>query len=266
MLSFIELLYRLFVYALSDWRLEYFIVFFAVFPFGVLLLQSVVYASRHRFLSARLRLKKFLKKNSFITPKNFFFFNKKVISVFPKKVKKQVKHIADGRLSIDNTVDIFKSDCSFAKPIIVKVGFFIHIVSMGVVMSVNGFELAQIAFVAFAMCFVWIGAAVADLLISRVIDSVDRRNRKKFVFDLERNLVCEYHEIDLTVPSKSAEKEDSVSSLAKSIEDFLATKPDKGIAGVVLKSLYSASFSGAMNAANALRLKNVMLDLKKYVG
>ena len=52
-------------------------------------------------------------------------------------------------------------------------------------MSVNGFELAQIAFVAFAMCFVWIGAAVADLLISRVIDSVDRRNRKKFVFDLE---------------------------------------------------------------------------------
>ena len=87
MLSFIELLYRLFVYALSDWRLEYFIVFFAVFPFGVLLLQSAVYASRHRFLSARLRLKKFLKKNSFITPKNFFFFNKKVIG-FPQKSKK----------------------------------------------------------------------------------------------------------------------------------------------------------------------------------
>ncbi|MDE5617053.1 MAG: hypothetical protein K2I78_04615 [Clostridia bacterium] len=266
MLSFIELLYRMFVYILTDWKLEYFIVFFAAFPFSVLLLQSVVYASRHRYLSARIKLGKFLKKNSFVTPRNFYFFNKKVVGVFPKSVKKQVKHIVDGRLPIDNAISIFKSDSVFAKPSIVKAGFFIHIVSMGVIMSVNGFELTQIAFVAFAMCFVWIGTAVADAIVSLLIDVVDRRNKKKFVFALERNLVVVNKEIDLGVPSETEPKEDSVSALAKSIEDFLASNPDKGMASVVLKSLYSASFSGAMTPANALRLKNVMLDLKKYVG
>ena len=266
MLSFIDLVYSKFLYLLSDWKLEYFIVFFTVFPLAVLLLQGIAYASKHCYLAAKIRLDIFLKKNSFITPRNFFFFNKRVMKVFPKYIKKQVEHIADRRLPLENVTSVFKSDYSFARPAIVKAGYFIHILSMGVIMSINGFDLPHIAFCAIGMSIVWIAVATVDMLVALLIRSVDKRCKRQFVFALERNLVFENQQIDLTVPKKGKKKEDSVTILAKSIEDFLATNPDKGIASVVLKSLYSASFSGAMSAASALRLKNVMNDLKKYVG
>ncbi|MDE7079879.1 MAG: hypothetical protein K2O95_07180 [Clostridia bacterium] len=266
MLSFIDLLYSKFLYLLSDWKLEYFIVFFTVFPVVVLVLQGAIYASKHRYLSGKIRLDRFLKKNAFITPRNFFFFNKKVVKVFPKRVRKQVDHIADRRLSLENIPSVFKSDGAFCKTSVVKAGYFIHIVSMGVIMSINGFDLAHIAFCAIGMSIVWIAVAVVDMLVALLIRSVDKRSKKKFIFALERNMAFENQEIDLTLPKKRKQKEDSVSELAKSIESFLESKPDKGIAGVVLKSLYSASYSGAMTTQSAIKLKNAMNDLKKYVG
>ena len=266
MLSFIDLLYRAFINLLSGWEIMHFILFLTLFPVVVILLSSIVFASKHNYLSGKIRLDRFLKKYSFVTPRNFYFFNKKVLSVFPRRVKKNIKQIADNKLPLENVTSVFKSDYSYSKFDIVKAGYFIHIVSMGVIMSVNGFALGQIAFCAIGMSIVWLGVAVADRLVALLIKSVDKHCKKKFIFALERNLAFEDKQIDLSVPTKRERKEDSVSALAKSIEDFLAANPDKGIAGVVLKSLYSASFSGAMSSSSATRLKNVMNDLKKYVG
>ena len=266
MLSFIDSLYGKFVYLLTDWKLEYFIIFIVIYPLAILLAQSLFVASKHRYFSGRIRLNRFLKKNSFVTPRNFFFFNREVIKVFPKSVRKQVKHIAERRLSLDNTLAVFKSESAYFKPAIVKAGYFIHIVSMGVIMSMNGFDLGQITFSLIGMSVVWLGVAVVDMLITLLIKSVDKKSKSKFIFALERNMAFENQEIDLSIPKKRKQKEDSVSALAKSIEDFLESKPDKGIAHVVLKSLYSAQYSGAMSSASAIRLKNAMNDLKKYVG
>lgn len=266
MLSFIDLLYSKFEYLLSDWKLEYFIIFIVAYPLAILLLQSVVYASKHCYLSGRIRLNKFLKKNSFITPRNFFFFDKKVVKVFPKSIKRQVKHIAERRLPLENVPSVFKADSFYYKPAIVKAGYFIHIVSMGVIMSMNGFGIGHIAFALIGLSAVWLGVGVVDTLVALLIRSVDKSSKRNFIFALERNMAFENQEIDLTIPKKRKQKEDSVSVLAKSIEDFLESKPDKGIASVVLKSLYSASYSGAMSSDSAIRLKNVMNDLKKYVG
>ena len=266
MLSFIDFVYGKFLYLLTGWNLDYFIIFIVLYPLAILLAQSLFVASKHCYLSGRMRLNRFLKKNSFVTPRNFFFFEKEVVRVFPKSVRKQVKHIAERRLSLDNTLSVFKSDSVFFKPSIVKAGYFIHIVSMGVIMGLNGFDLGLITFTLLSLSGVWLGVAVVDRLITLLIKSVDRKSKSKFIFALERNMAFENQEIDLTVPKKRKQKEDSVSSLAKSIEDFLESKPDKGIAQVVLKSLYSAQYSGAMSSASAIRLKNAMNDLKKYVG
>ncbi len=265
-MSVIEFLYGKFALMLSDWEVAYFAIFLIAFPLIALVLQEVAVARRHRYAKAKRRLTAFLKKNSYVSPRNLFFFNKKVVKVFPQKIRKQVERLVDRGLDPQELTEIFKYSDSYFKPSIVKIGYFVHIVSMGVIMSLNGFVLAQIAFAAVGMSIVWIAVGVVDKLVSTLINFVDRKNKKKFIFALERNLMAQSPEIDLSVPAKNAVKKDSVSALAKSVEDFLAAKPDKGIAGVVLKSLYSASFSGAMSDDSAKRLKNVMLDLKKYVG
>ena len=95
---------------------------------------------------------------------------------------------------------------------------------------------------------------------------VDKKYRKKFISKLDSNTMLYSKNIDLTVPQRDGDGSDSVSELAKSVEDFLATSPDRSLAKVVLKGLYSAKFSSAMSIQNKLRLKNVIDDLKNYVG
>ena len=94
---------------------------------------------------------------------------------------------------------------------------------------------------------------------------VDRRYKKKFLIKLDANTLYEEKQVDLTMP-KVEVAEDSVIRLADSVEDFLASGPDKSIAEVVLKGIYSAKFSSAMTAQSKLRLKNVVMQLKNYVG
>ena len=265
-MSVIEFLYGKFALLLSGWKVAYFVIFLVAFPAIALVLQEVGVARARRYGKAWRRLKAFVKRNAFISPRNLFFFNKKVVKVFPHRVKRQVNRLVDKGANPQELIEIFKYDENFYKPSVVKAGYFIHIVSMGVIMGINGFALPLIAFCAVGMSVVWIAVGVVDRLISALIDFVDRRKKKKFILALERSVTAVSPEIDLSVPAKSGERKDSVSKLAKSVEDFLAEKPDKGIAGVVLKSLYSASFSPAESDESAKRLKNAMFELKKYVG
>lgn len=266
LLHFIDWIYRGFTYLLTGWGIGHFIAFLTIFPIAVLALQTALYGRYYRYAKAKRKLAKFLKRNSFVTSRNIWSFNKKVVSVFPKYLKNQAKHIAQADLPLDNLADIFKGDLAVKRKNIVRTGYLIHILSLGVIMFANGFEVSQVAFAAIGMTFVWIGAGVADMVIAALFCRVDRRSAKKFLFALERNIALDVDEIDLSIPEKLYETGDSVSDLAKSVEEFLATDPDKGIAKVVLKSLYSSAFSGAMKAESAMRLKNVMQELKNYVG
>lgn len=241
------------------------IAFAVAIPLVTIFIQMFVYSTHRVYAKAYARLKKFLRTHSYLSPGTVFIFNKKVVKVFPRFIKRQTKHIADSAMPMEEYLNTF-SFCELPKKKSIVGGVAIaHILLWGIVVAMNGYAVGIISLSILACVVLWLVAIAIDFVISKLYSAVDRRYKKKFITKLDANTAYEEKQVDLTMP-KVEVAEDSVIQLANCVEDFLASGPDKSIAKVVLKGIYSAKFSSAMTAQSKLRLKNVVDELKNYVG
>lgn len=265
MLSFISDNYDKFQAFMASWKIWQIVAFAVAAPFIAIVVQIIIYSTDRVYAKACSKLKRFLKTYSYLSPSTVFSFNKKVVKVFPRYIKRQTKHIADTAMPMEEYLNTFNF-CSQGKKIsIVPMTALAHIVLLGIVVAMNGRSVGIVSTAILATFALWLVALALDSVISRLFAFVDRKYKKKFLVKLDANIIYEEKDVDLTLP-KAEVPEDSALQLANSVEDFLASQPDKGIAKVVLKGLYSAKFSSAMTAQSKLRLKNVVMQLKNYVG
>ena len=250
---------------MASWKIWQIVAFAVAIPLVTLFIQMLVYSTQRVYAKAYSRLKKFLRAHSYLSQSTVFSFNKKVVKVFPKYIKRQTKHIADSSMPMEEYLNTFSFCAQPKKKSIVGGVALAHIVSLGIVVAMNGHSVGVVSAAVLACVAVWLVAIAVDFVMSKLYSAVDRRYKKKFLIKLDANTVYQEKEVDLTLP-KVEVAEDSVVQLANSVEDFLASGPDKSIAKVVLKGLYSAKFSSAMTAQSKLRLKNVVDELKNYVG
>ncbi|MDE6361994.1 MAG: hypothetical protein K2L53_03360 [Clostridia bacterium] len=265
LLSFISDTYSKFQAFMASWQVWQIAAFAVAIPIVAFFVQMLIYSAERVYVKAYSRLKRFLKSNSYLSSSTVFSFNKKVVKIFPKYIKRQAKHIAESGMPMDEYVNTFQF-CSLPKKKSIVGGIALaHIVLLGIVVAMNGHSVGIVSAAILATFALWLAVIALDGVISRLFSIVDRRYKKKFLIKLESNTLYQEKNVDLTLP-KVEVAEDSAMQLAKSVEEFLASQPDKSIAKVVLKGLYSAKFSSAMTAQSKLRLKNVFTDLKNYVG
>ncbi|MDE6210586.1 MAG: hypothetical protein K2G42_01270 [Clostridia bacterium] len=265
MLSFISDTYSKFQAFMASWKVWHIVAFAVAVPVIVLLVQMLIYSAERVYAKAYPRLKRFLKTHSYLAPSTVFSFNKKVVKVFPGYIKRQAKHIADTSMPMEEYINTFHFCAQPKKKSIVGGAALAHIVLLGIIVAMNGYSVGIVSTAILATFALWLIIIALDCVASKLLSFVDRRYKKKFLIKLDSNTLYQEKSVDLTLP-KVEVAEDSAMQLAKSVEDFLASRPDKSIAKVVLKGLYSAKFSSAMTAQSKLRLKNVFTDLKNYVG
>ena len=266
MLAFITQIYTKFLAFMTHWKVWQIVLFALSLPIIALAVQTITYSSRYVYRRAFARLKKFLKRNSYLSPDTMHSFNKRVVKIFPANIKRQTKHIADSGMPVEEYVNTFGFCYGVSKKSIVGKVALLHTVLLGIIVAMNGHAIGNVCASVMAMALVWGIAKIIDSAFRGAYSFVDKKYRKKFISKLDSNTMLYSKNIDLTVPQRDGDGSDSVSELAKSVEDFLATSPDRSLAKVVLKGLYSAKFSSAMSIQNKLRLKNVIDDLKNYVG
>ncbi|MDE6274915.1 MAG: hypothetical protein K2M75_00015 [Clostridia bacterium] len=250
---------------MASWKIWQIAAFAIAIPIVALFIQVLVYSAERVYAKAYSRLKRFLKTHSYLSPSTVFSFNKRVVKVFPRNIKRQTKHIADTAMPMEEYLNTFSFCAIPKKKSIVGATALAHIVLLGIVVAMNGYSVGVVATAILASIALWLIIIAIDFVIGKLFTMVDRRYKKKFLIKLDANTVYQEKEVDLTLP-KVEVAEDSVIQLANSVEDFLASQPDKSIAKVVLKGIYSAKFSSAMTAQSKLRLKNVVTELKNYVG
>lgn len=265
LLSFISDTYSKFQAFMASWKVWQIVAFAVAVPVIVLLVQMLIYSAERVYAKAYPRLKRFLKTHSYLAPSTVFSFNKKVVKVFPGYIKRQAKHIADTSMPMEEYINTFHFCAQPKKKSIVGGAALAHIVLLGIIVAMNGYSVGIVSTAILATFALWLIIIALDCVASKLLSFVDRRYKKKFLIKLDSNTLYQEKSVDLTLP-KVEVTEDSAMQLAKSVEDFLASQPDKSIAKVVLKGLYSAKFSSAMTAQSKLRLKNVFTDLKNYVG
>ncbi len=265
MLLFISDVYTKFQSFMASWKIWQIAAFAIAIPIVALFIQVLVYSAERVYAKAYSRLKRFLKTHSYLSPSTVFSFNKRVVKVFPRNIKRQTKHIADTAMPMEEYLNTFSFCAIPKKKSIVGATALAHIVLLGIVVAMNGYSVGVVATAILASIALWLIIIAIDFVIGKLFTMVDRRYKKKFLIKLDANTVYQEKEVDLTLP-KVEVAEDSVIQLANSVEDFLASQPDKSIAKVVLKGIYSAKFSSAMTAQSKLRLKNVVTELKNYVG
>lgn len=265
MLSFISDTYTKFQAFMASWKVWQIVAFAVAVPIVALLVQVLIYSTERVYAKAYSRLKRFLKRHSYLSPSTVFSFNKKVVKVFPKNVKRQTKHIADTSMPMEEYLNTFNFCSLPKKKSIVGVTALLHIVLLGIVVAMNGYAVGIVSTAILATFALWFVVIILEGMTSKLFAFVDRRYKKKFLIKLDSNTLRQEKSVDLTLP-KVEIAEDSAMRLAESVEDFLASQPDKSMAKVVLKGLYSAKFSSAMTVQSKLRLKNVVADLKNYVG
>lgn len=265
MLSFISDTYSKFQSFMASWKVWQIVAFAIAVPVIAILVQIIIYSTQRVYARAYSRLKRFLKRYSYLSPSTVFTFNKRVVNVFPRYIKRQTKHIADTSMPMEEYLNTFNFCCQYKKRSIVGVAALAHIVLLGIVVAMNGFSVGIVSTAILAAVALWLVTLALDFVISKLFAIVDRIYKKKFLIKLDANTLYNEKDVDLTLP-KVEVPEDSALRLAGSVEDFLAGKPDKSIAKVVLKGIYSAKFSSAMTAQSKLRLKNVIDELKNYVG
>ena len=265
MLSFISDTYVKFQSFMASWKVWQIVAFAVAIPVLVVFIQLLINTTQLVYAKANFRLKKFLKSYSYLSPSTVFSFNKKVVKGFPRYIKRQTKHIADSGMPMEEYLNTFNFCQESKRKSIVGTMALAHIVLLGVVVAMNGYSVGIVSTAILATFALWLLIFALDRGISGLFAIVDRRYKKKFLIKLDSNTLYQEKSVDLTLPKVEVE-EDSAMQLAKSVEDFLASQPDKSIAKVVLKGLYSAKFSSAMTAQSKLRLKNVFTDLKNYVG
>lgn len=265
LLSFISNTYSKFQAFMASWKVWQIVAFAVAVPIIALLMQMLIYSSERVYAKAYSKLKKFLKRYTYLSPSTVFSFNKKVVKVFPKNIKRQTKHIADTSMPMEEYLNTFNFCSLTKKKSIVGAVALAHIVLLGIIVAMNGFAVGIVSTAILATFALWLVVIILEGLVHKFTAFVDRRYKKKFLIKLDANTLHQEKIVDLTLPKVEVE-EDSVIRLAKSVEDFLASEPDKSMAQVVLKGLYSAKFSSAMTAQSKLRLKNVVSELKNYVG
>lgn len=266
LLVFINQVYTKFLAFMTHWKIWQIVLFALILPIIAIIVQLIAYASRYVYRRAFSKLKKFLKRNSYLSPDTVHSFNKRVVKVFPSNIKRQTKHIADSGMPVEELVNTFGFCYNVSKrSIIGRVGV-LHTVLLGIVIAMNGYSLGIVCASVVALGAVWLIAKFIDCALRGLFSSVDKKYRKKFIAKLDANTLLYSKNVDLTIPQKDFGGDDSVLELAQSVEDFLSASPDVSLAKVVLKGLYSAKFSPAMSMQNKLKLKNVIDDLKNYVG
>lgn len=266
MLAFITDVYSKFLTLMTSWRGWQIVLFALVVPILALVIQIFSYSSRFVYGRALARLRKFFKHNSYLRSSTAFSFNKKVVKVFPKNIRRQTKHIADNAMPIEEFLNTFSFCYDVKKNSVVSPLAFAHTILLGIIVAMNVGSVSVVSASVIAIAAVWLAVKFIDKIIFALFSAVDKAYRKRFLVKLDSNTVTKEKEVDLTIPKEEPDIDDSALELAKSVEDFLAGEPDKSIAKVVLKGLYSAKFSSAMNTQTESRLKNVVVELKNYVG
>ena len=266
MLELINQVYTKFLAFMTHWKVWQILLFALILPIFAITVQLIAYSSRYVYRKAFSKLKKFLKRNSYLSPDNVHSFNKRVVKIFPSNIKRQTKHIADSGMPVEELVNTFGFCYNVSKLSIVgKVGL-LHTVILGILVAMNNYSIGIVCASVLAMSIVWLAVKFIDCAVRGVFSAIDRKYRKRFIAKLDANTLLYSKSVDLTLPQKDFSGDDSVFELAQSVEDFLSTTPDVSLAKVVLKGLYSAKFSPAMSMQNKLKLKNVIDDLKNYVG
>ena len=265
MLSFISNSFLKFQTFMANWSVWQIVAFAVAIPVVAIIIQLAIDFGGLIYVGANFRLNKFLKSYSYLSSSSVFAFNRKVVKGFPRHIRRQTKHIADSGLPMEEYLNTFNFCPQSDRRSIVGGVAIAHIVLLGIVVAMNGFSVGIVSASILATLALWLFAIAVDFLVYKAVAFVNGKFKRKFIIKLDLNTVYDEKSVDLTLPKEEV-VEDSALQLANTVQEFLESKPDKGIAKVVLKGIYSAKFSSAMTAQSRLQLKNVVEELKNYVG
>lgn len=264
-MAYLNLIYAYFKVAIEGWSVYEIAALAAVVPLVLAIAQLALYSHVSRFVKAQRRLNRFFKQNSYLSSVNLFLFNKKVTKVFPLRVRKTLKNMEGKEISLEQIVTPFENYRAQRAFNILKIGCIVHLITLSVIMAVNGYSVAAIAFVGLCVALVWWMFAIGCYFAKRLYRIRENKKRGEFLYALSHN-VKEVATFSLgSVEDVKTLSDDSVSALAKGVESFLSTNPDKSLAKVVLKSLYSANYTSATSRESVFALKEAMHKLKNYV-
>lgn len=269
-MTYIRILFNQFERMISGWTAWQIALLVAILPIITVILQLALFDRASRFYKANRRLNKFLKKNCYISSINLFLFNKKVCRVFPVRLQKVLKSFEGKDISMQELCTIFENYRVKAPVNIIGITYIVHVIAVSVIMAMSGYYLSHIAFVALGMTIAWGLIYIACNFIRSLYRNRESRAKGKFLFGIKHNVqeVVNFSFIDNGIEYKSDSQkvtEDSVYELAQGVEEFLAANPNKSLAKVVYKSLYSANFASAMSKESVFSLKNAMQKLKNYI-
>lgn len=264
-MMYLILLYAYFHLLLDGWNLYGIAALIAIVPVVTVVMQLAVYSYSSRFTKAQRRLKRFFKHNSYLSSVNLFLFNKKVTKVFPKHVRKEMKNFQGGEITGEEICTTFENYRGKNPADLIKTACVVHLAVLSVVMAVNGFPVSAIAFAALGVAIVWWIFGIALSLAKKLYRNRESKKKGEFIYALRHNVkVVTAFSLGSLEDVKTLDS-DSVNELAKGVESFLAGNPDKSLAKVVLKSLYSANYTAATSRESVFALKEAMHKLKNYV-
>lgn len=261
----LRLAYSLFKTALTRVGEREIIILAAVVPAVLFVIQFAVFFRGSVFARANRRLRAFLKRNPYISSVNLFLFDKRVGSVFPRCVKKALKGMEGREITSEDLVTIF-GNCRIKKfADVMRTGCIAHVITVGALMAAIGYSASAVVFVNACVFMLWVVLIAVCGLAGKLFKARERKCKGVFLNDLQANIRQTAVFSLGSIEDRKALGEDSVSALAKGVEDFLAAKPDKSLAKVVLKSLYSANYAAATSRESVFALKEAMHKLKEYV-
>lgn len=264
-MTYLILLYACFKTALEGWNIYGLVALVATVPVVVTVLQLAAFSHSGIFAKAERKLGKFLKYNSYVSSLNLFLFNKKVSKFFPARVRKAMKRMEGKDVSADEICTTFENYRGKRPVKMMKTGCVVHLIAVSVVMALNGYSLAAVAFIALGVAFVWWVLGIGTLLAKRLFINRESNKRKDFLYAISHNTRTVATFSLGSIEDVKTLDGDSVSALANGVESFLAANPDKSLAKVVLKSLYSANYTAATSRESVFALKEAMHKLKSYV-
>lgn len=268
-MAFIRMVFDRFESIISDWSVWQIALLIAVVPFIAVLAQFLILSKENRFYKANKKLKRFLKRNCYVSTVNLFLFNKKVSRVFPLRMRKALKSMEGKDVSMQEIVTIFENCRIKSAKNIQCISGIAHVITVGVVMAMSGYYISHIAFVALGMAIMWGLLYIGVNVLKNLFRNREARSKNKFLFALKHSVqeIVKFGFEDHEFADISQQKNvsgDSVYELARGVEDFLATKPNKSLAKVVYKSLYSANLTSATSKESVTYLKDAMQKLKNY--
>lgn len=267
-MAFLKVVFDKFVNIISDWSAWQIALLAAVVPIIITILQLIAIDSKSTFSKANKKLKKFLKKNCYVSSINLFLFNKKVCNAFPFRFRKVLKSLEGKDISMQEICTIFENYRVKSPKNIIWIAGIVHLIVVAVVMAMSGYYLSHISFVSLGLAVAWGLLYTGINFISAVYRNRESRNKSKFLFALKHSVqeIVKFgfnNTSDIEIVQKN-HSEDSVYELARGVEEFISQKPNKSLAKIVYKSLYSANYTTAMSKESISYLKEIMQKLKEY--